>query len=55
VDSVKKVGFVGTPGDVVEQIEAYRAIGASRLYPQILDLDDLAHLALIADEVAPHL
>jgi hypothetical protein len=27
------------------------ALGASRVYLQVLDLDDLDHLALIADEV----
>lgn len=55
VEEAKRTGFAGTPGEVVERIEQYRALGASRLYVQILDLGDLDHLALIADEVARQL
>jgi F420-dependent oxidoreductase-like protein len=54
-DELKQSGFVGTPGELVERIAAFRAIGASRLYLQVLDLDDLDHLALVADEVARQL
>jgi F420-dependent oxidoreductase-like protein len=48
-------GYVGTPGEVVEQIRAYQDLGASRIYLQVLDLTDLDHLDLIAAEVAPAL
>jgi F420-dependent oxidoreductase-like protein len=46
---------VGTPGEVVEQLAAFVETGATRLYLQVLDLSDLDHLELLADEVAPHL
>ncbi len=48
-------GAAGTPAEVVEKIEQYRSAGISRIYLQVLDLSDLDHLALVADEVAPHL
>lgn len=48
-------GLAGTPGEVVEQINAYASLGASRVFLQVLDLTDLDHLDLIAAEVAPRL
>jgi F420-dependent oxidoreductase-like protein len=48
-------GAVGTPDQVVEIIEGYRAAGASRLYLQTLDLTDLDHVELVASAVAPQL
>ncbi len=44
-------GLGGTPGELVEKIKAYEAIGAERMYLQIMDLADLDHLELIASEV----
>jgi F420-dependent oxidoreductase-like protein len=43
----------GTPAEVVEKIGQYAEAGASAVYLQVLDLDDLAHLELIAAEVLP--
>ncbi|SKX89651.1 luciferase family protein [Mycobacteroides abscessus subsp. abscessus] len=40
---------------MVEKIESYRAIGVTRLYLQMLDLDDLDHLELVSSAVAPQL
>jgi F420-dependent oxidoreductase-like protein len=54
-EELARVGLVGTPDRLVERIEAYRRVGVSRIYLQVLDLDDLDHLKLIATEVAPHL
>ncbi|GAA1950726.1 LLM class F420-dependent oxidoreductase [Kitasatospora viridis] len=48
-------GLAGTPAEVLERIERFRAVGSRRIYLQILDLDDLDHLELIATEVMPHL
>jgi F420-dependent oxidoreductase-like protein len=48
-------GVAGTPAEVVEQLKAYQAVGASRAFLQVLDLADLDHLDLIAAEVAPAL
>ncbi|MFZ2242096.1 MAG: LLM class F420-dependent oxidoreductase, partial [Gordonia amarae] len=55
VDELRLNGAAGTPAEVVEKIEQYRSAGISRIYLQVLDLSDLDHLALVADEVAPHL
>ncbi|GAA4664067.1 LLM class F420-dependent oxidoreductase [Gordonia humi] len=48
-------GAAGTVDEVVAKISAYREIGVTRLYLQVLDLHDLDHLALVADKVAPQL
>jgi F420-dependent oxidoreductase-like protein len=48
-------GAVGTPDEVVARLQSFRDAGASRVYLQTLDLDDLDHLELVAAEVAPHL
>jgi len=46
-------GLAGTPSEVVEKIAAFAEAGATKLYLQVLDLDDLDHLELIASEVLP--
>jgi len=46
-------GAAGTPDEVVARIEAFSGIGAETVYLQVLDLDDLAHLELLAREVLP--
>jgi F420-dependent oxidoreductase-like protein len=51
VEDLKANGLAGTPAEVVEKIAAYQGIGSQRIYLQILDLDDLDHLELIASEV----
>jgi F420-dependent oxidoreductase-like protein len=45
----------GTPEQVVETLQGYAAVGATRSYLQLVDLHDLEHLELIAAEVLPHL
>ncbi|MBF9069583.1 LLM class F420-dependent oxidoreductase [Streptacidiphilus fuscans] len=52
---LRENGLAGTPAEVVEKIGRYAETGSSRFYLQILDLDDLDHLALIADQVMPQL
>jgi len=54
-DELRANGAAGTVDEVVAAIERYRAVGASRIYLQVLDLADLDHLALVADKVAPQL
>ncbi len=44
----------GLPGEIVERIQAYAAVGAETVYLQVLDLADHDHLRLIASEIAPH-
>jgi F420-dependent oxidoreductase-like protein len=55
VDELRENGLTGTPAEVVEKIQAYRAIGVERFYLQVMDLADLDHVELIAAEVAPQL
>ncbi|ARE74046.1 LLM class F420-dependent oxidoreductase [Streptomyces sp. NPDC059558] len=55
VDELKANGLAGSPAEVVEKIGAYGAIGSSRIYLQLLDLDDLDHLELISAHVLAQL
>nr|WP_042189620.1 LLM class F420-dependent oxidoreductase [Kibdelosporangium sp. MJ126-NF4]CEL18786.1 putative monooxygenase [Kibdelosporangium sp. MJ126-NF4]CTQ96361.1 putative monooxygenase [Kibdelosporangium sp. MJ126-NF4] len=56
VDELRSKGLAGTPAEVVDRIGQWREqTGISRIYLQILDLNDLDHLDLIAAEVAPQL
>ncbi|MFF3613357.1 LLM class F420-dependent oxidoreductase [Streptomyces sp. NPDC002580] len=55
VDELKANGLAGSPAEVVERIARYAAVGSQRMYLQMLDLDDLDQLELIASEVAPQL
>jgi F420-dependent oxidoreductase-like protein len=45
--------FAGTPAEVIERIGQYRDHGATTVYFQVLDLHDLDHLRLLAEEVVP--
>ncbi len=47
-------GIAGTPAELVDEIGRLGELGASRVYLQVLDVHDLDHLALVAEEVAPH-
>ncbi|GGQ27680.1 MULTISPECIES: LLM class F420-dependent oxidoreductase [Streptomyces] len=55
VDELKANGLAGSPAEVVEKIGAYGATGSSRVYLQLLDLDDLDHLELISAQVLSQL
>jgi len=46
-------GLVGSPAQIVDKLGVFAALGASRIYLQVLDLHDLDHLELIAAEVMP--
>ncbi len=46
-------GLAGTPAEIVDKIGRFRALGASRMYLQVLDLHDLDQLELIAAQVMP--
>lgn len=54
-DELLANGAAGTPDEVVARLRSFADLGATRAYLQVLDLSDLDHLALIAEEVAPHL
>jgi len=55
VDELRRNGLAGTPSEVVDKLASYSETGATRVYLQILDLDDLDHLRLVAAEVMPAL
>jgi len=46
-------GLAGSPAQIVDKLGVFAALGASRMYLQVLDLHDLDHLELIAAEVMP--
>jgi F420-dependent oxidoreductase-like protein len=50
---LRQNGAAGTPDEVAATIRRWADAGAERLYLQVLDLDDLDHLDLIASEIAP--
>jgi len=50
-DEVRENGAAGTPSEVLDKIATYSEAGAERVYLQVLDLDDLDHLRLVADQV----
>lgn len=50
---LRENGLAGTPAEVVEKLAAYRAAGTRRVYLQVLDLEDLDHIAFVGREVAP--
>ena len=53
VDELRANGLCGTPDEVVDKLGRFAEIGTSRTYLQVLDLADLDHLALLAEEVLP--
>ena len=54
-DHLRQHGLGGTPGEVVDKIGRFAEAGATRIYLQVMDLQDLEHLEVIAAEVAPQL
>jgi F420-dependent oxidoreductase-like protein len=50
---LRENGAAGSVDEVAATIRRYAEAGAERVYLQVLDLDDLDHLDLIANEVAP--
>ena len=55
LSELRRSGAAGSPDEVVERLAGFAAIGAQRSYLQLIDLDDLDHLELIAAEVMPRL
>lgn len=53
LDEIREQGLAGSPGEIAEKIGKFAAIGAERIYLQVLDLADLDHLELIASDVLP--
>jgi len=53
-DDLRANALAGTPQQVIDTIGRYAALGSQRIYLQTLDLADLEHLHLVAEEVMPH-
>jgi F420-dependent oxidoreductase-like protein len=53
VEDLRDGAVAGTPADVVAQLHELREAGADTVYLQVLDLADLDHVRLVADEVLP--
>jgi F420-dependent oxidoreductase-like protein len=54
-DELREHGIAGTVDEAVDALGRLREAGASRVYLQTLDLHDIDHLELVAQEVAPRL
>jgi alkanesulfonate monooxygenase SsuD/methylene tetrahydromethanopterin reductase-like flavin-dependent oxidoreductase (luciferase family) len=54
-DELRSNGLAGSPAEVVDKIGRFAAVGATRIYLQVMDLSDLDHLELIAAEVVHQL
>jgi alkanesulfonate monooxygenase SsuD/methylene tetrahydromethanopterin reductase-like flavin-dependent oxidoreductase (luciferase family) len=52
-DELRRNGAAGTVDEVAATLARWRDAGAERIYLQVLDLDDLDHLDLIAERIAP--
>lgn len=55
VAELRENGLAGSPDELVDRIGRFKAIGAERLYLQLLDMSDLDHLELVASRVVPQL
>jgi len=53
LDELRSHGAAGSPAEVAEACRTFAEVGAETIYLQVLDLDDLDHLRLIAAEVLP--
>jgi F420-dependent oxidoreductase-like protein len=52
-DELRVNGLAGSPAEIVDKIATFAEAGTQTLYLQVLDLDDLDHLADIAAQVLP--
>ena len=50
-DVLRKIPLVGSPAEIVDKIGQFAQAGTSRIHLQVLDLNDLDHLDLIAGDV----
>ena len=54
VAELRENGVAGTPAEVLDTLGRFAATGVDRFYLQVLDITDLDHLRLVAEEVLPH-
>ncbi len=50
---LREHGVAGTPSEAIDRLRRLADLGATRVYLQVLDLADLDHLRLVAEEVLP--
>ncbi len=55
VDDLRTAGITGSPAEIVDKLGSFAAAGTQRFYLQVLDLADLDHIALLGEQVLPHL
>ncbi|HWF81621.1 MAG TPA: LLM class F420-dependent oxidoreductase [Streptosporangiaceae bacterium] len=53
VDELRENGLAGSPAEIVDKLGQFADIGSQRVYLQVLDLSDIKHLELIAEQVLP--
>lgn len=51
VDELRRNGAAGYPSEVLDTLAAFAEAGAGRVYLQMLDIDDLDHVDLLAERV----
>lgn len=51
VDELRRNGVCGTPAEALDTLARWEDAGATRVYLQVLDLEDLDHIALLGAEV----
>ena len=51
VDELIQNGAAGSPAQVLDKIASFAEAGATRMYLQVLNMDDLDHIHLLAEEV----
>jgi F420-dependent oxidoreductase-like protein len=55
LEELRSNGAAGSPAEVVARLAAFAQAGAQRAYLQLIDLDDIDQLELIAAEVMPQM
>ncbi len=55
IDELRENGAAGLPAEVVESVKAYADVGATRIYLQFQDLEDLEQIELLGEQVLPAL
>jgi alkanesulfonate monooxygenase SsuD/methylene tetrahydromethanopterin reductase-like flavin-dependent oxidoreductase (luciferase family) len=53
-EQARALGAAGTPSEVLDRLGALADAGVDRFYLQVLDMDDLDQLHLVAEEILPH-
>jgi alkanesulfonate monooxygenase SsuD/methylene tetrahydromethanopterin reductase-like flavin-dependent oxidoreductase (luciferase family) len=54
-EELRANGAAGTVAEVVTTLRKFGSAGATRMYLQVLDLHDLDHIRLVAEEIVPQL